>query len=197
MQLIVSSSSEKPEPKLRTEYTTLDLVVFIGSCICIFPYLIICLPDTVWKEACPVSRSYRWQTPADGTRKSWGARRAVEACRKWLIKDVHHLCFPGGFQRCWIHSSVTSLPAEIIASISHMKNIFLFSALQTDPSSQCMVPSSSLFQSDLFNLVTHCKISWPSIDTNDLFCLHVPKCDFDYITVPATLNPSHLAANFK
>lgn len=106
MQLIVSSSSEKPEPKLRTEYTTLDLVVFIGSCICIFPYLIICLPDTVWKEACPVSRSYRWQTPADGTRRSSGARRGVEACRKWLIKDVHHLCFPGGFQRCWIHSSV-------------------------------------------------------------------------------------------
>lgn len=121
----------------------------------------------------------------------------MEACRKCLIKNVHHLRFPGGFQRCWIHSSVTRLPAEIIASISHVKNNFLLSPLQTDPSSQCVVPSSSLFQSDLFHLVVHCKIFWPSIDTNNLFCLCVPKCEFGYIIVPSSLNPSHLAANLK
>lgn len=54
------SSLEKPEPNLGTEYSTLDLVVFTKSCTCIFPYLISCLPDTVWKEAIPVSRSNGW-----------------------------------------------------------------------------------------------------------------------------------------
>lgn len=57
MQLTASSSLEKPEPKLGTAYRTLDLVVFTKSCTCIFSCLITCLPDTVWKEAIPVSRT--------------------------------------------------------------------------------------------------------------------------------------------
>lgn len=68
-----------------------------------------------------------------------------------------------------MHSSVTRLPAGITTSISHVKNSFLLSPLQADSSSQCIVPSSTLFQSDLFYLVAHCKFSWPSIDPNDLF----------------------------
>lgn len=113
----------------------------------------------------------QWQAPSDDTERSLGASRALrnhllpqqrmKACRKWLIKDVHHLCFPGSVWRCWIYSSVTRLPAGIAASISHMKIVVLLSPLQTDLSFQYVVPSSSLFQSYSFHLVALCKISWP------------------------------------
>lgn len=76
-------------------------------------------------------------------------QQKMKACRKWLIKDVHHLCFPGGIWRCWIHTSVTRLPAGIAASISHVKIVILLSPLQTDISFQYVVPSSSLFRSYL------------------------------------------------
>lgn len=118
-----------------------------------------------------------------------------KSLQKCLIRDDHHLCFQEGFGGI----GYTHQPQNFLLELPHQlaTRKTSYSPLQANPSSQCIGPSSSLSHSHLLFQVVHCTIPGLSLIISDLSCLHAPNCGFDYIGVPATLNPNHLTTNLS